>query len=164
MALHNYDCGTDSRSSCGVRMMESKEPRGDDHQKGSIEGVIKIEGQGQLPQEFITIGKGFGEALGRCVLRDDNQRNAVILYKAQLEMFGLGEEIDDLINWLNASAAVGGFNRSLAAMTYTGIYVPEGAGIKLSKENQKAIMELQKVRAQGKQFRNGQDNNEEEKR
>jgi len=116
-------------------------------QDGSFEGVIRIEGQGQLPQEFIKIGRDFEEALGRCVLRDDNQRNAVVLYKAQLEMFGMWDEIADLVSWLNASAAVGGFNRSLAAMTYTGVYIPEGAGIKISKDNQKALMELQKMRA-----------------
>lgn len=119
--------------------------------KNRVAGVVKIVGQTQLPQEFITIGKSFDEALGRCVLRDDVQRNAVILYKAQLEMFGMCREIEDLTNWLNASAAVGGFNRSLAAMTHTGIYIPEGAGIKLSKENQKALMEMQKLRAQGGQ-------------
>lgn len=118
--------------------------------QSSIEGVIKIEKQGQLPEEFIKVGRDFDEALGKCVLRDDNQKNAVILYKAQLETFGLWDEIRDLTSWLNASGAVGGFNRSLAAMTYTGIYVPEGAGIKISKENQKALMEIQKLRAMGK--------------
>ena len=112
-----------------------------------IRGVVQNIGQKQLPQEFITIGTTFAEALGRCVLRDERQKNAVIIYKAQLEMFGMTEEIQDLVNWLNASAAVGGFNRSLAAMTYGRIYVPEGAGIKVSKENHKALMELQKERS-----------------
>ncbi len=136
--------------------MQSKNIRktrtgGNGHQEGSYEGVIKIEGTGQLPKEFLTVGRDFEDALGRAVIRDDNQRNAIILYKAQLELFDMWEEIKDLTSWLNASAAVGGFNRSLAAMTYTGIYVPEGAGIKLSKENQKALMELQKQRAMGRQ-------------
>ena len=126
-----------------------KTEQGRDH-KGSVAGVVRIVGQTQLPQEFITIGKEFEEALGRCVLRDDDQRNAIIIYKAQLEMFSMLIEIQDLTNWLNASAAVGGFNRSLAAMTYTGIYVPEGAGIKVSKENQKALMEMQKQRSMAK--------------
>lgn len=126
---------------------------GNGHGHGSIDGVIKIEGQSQLPQEFITIGRSFDEALGRCVLRDDDQRNSVILYKAQLEMFKMFGEIKDLTSWLNASAAVGGFNRSLAAMTYTGIYVPEGAGIKMNKESQKALIEMQQVRARSQQRR-----------
>lgn len=132
-------------------------------------GVVKIVGQTQLPQEFITIGRSFEDALGRCTLRDDQQRNDVIIYKAQLEMFNkhneLEKEIEDLTSFLNASAAVGGFNRSLAAMTHTGIYVPEGAGIKVSKENQRALMEMQKQRsiARGRETDNGngqQNNNQ----
>lgn len=126
-------------------------------QKGSVEGVLHVVQPGQLAKEFITTGESFNEALGRCTIRDDEQKNAVIIYKAQLALFGMLEEIEDLTNWLNAGSAVGGFNRSLAAMVATGIYVPEGAGIKISKENQKALMELQKQRATGKY------NNEEEK-
>jgi len=114
-----------------------------------VQGVIKIEGQGQLPQEFLTVGRDFDEALGKSTIRDDKQRNAIILYKAQLEMFQMWEEISDLTSWLNASGAVGGFNRSLAAMTYTGVYVPEGAGINLSKDTRKNLMEIQKLRALG---------------
>lgn len=130
-------------------MVQTKtNPQQQGQKRGDVAGVVKIVGQSQLPQEFITIGKNFEEALGRCVLRDDEQKNAVIVYKAQLEMFEMWDEIQDLTNWLNASAAVGGFNRSLAAMTYTGIYVPEGAGIRFSKENQKVLKELQKERAE----------------
>jgi len=116
--------------------------KGNSH--GSIDGVVKIVGQSQLPQEFITVGKSFEEALGRCTLRDDRQKNAIIIYKAQLEMFKMSDQIQDLANWLNASSAVGGINKSLAAMTYTGIYVPEGAGIKLSKQGSKEYMEAQR--------------------
>ncbi len=129
--------------------------RNDGHKTGSVEGIIEIESQSQLPQEFITIGQSFEEALGRCVLRDDDQKNCVIIYKAQLEMFDMWEEIQDLTNWLNASAAVGGFNRSLAAMTHTGIIVSEGLGIKISKESQKALAELNKYKLQGQQRDNG---------
>lgn len=131
---------------------------GNEHKgKGDVGGVIRISSQGQLPQEFLTVGKDFDEALGRAVLRDDKQRNAVILYKAQLEMFEMWDEIRDLTSWLNASAAVGGFNRSLAAMTYTGIYVPEGAGIKMDKDTKKSLLEIQKLRAMGKDKDNKND-------
>ena len=118
--------------------------------KGDIAGVIHIAQPGQLAQEFITVGKSFEEALGRCVIRDDEQKNAIIIYKAQLEMFDMITEIADLTSWLNAASAVGGFNRSLSAMVGTNIFVAEGAGIKLSKENQKALMEMQKQRAMGR--------------
>jgi len=118
---------------------------------GSLSGVVKLVGQSQLPQEFITVGKDFEEALGRAVIRDDKQRSAIIFLKARYDRhpkMGL-PRLANLTSWLNSGPAVGGFNRSLAAMTYTGIYVPEGAGIKFSKDNQKALMELQKERAKG---------------
>ena len=89
-------------------------PRKDDDHGGSVDGVIKIEERGGLAKEFITIGRSFEEALGRCTIRDDIQRNAIIIYKAQLELLKLWDEIQDETNWLNASAAVGGYNRSLA--------------------------------------------------
>jgi PHD/YefM family antitoxin component YafN of YafNO toxin-antitoxin module len=135
--------------------------KNDGHRKmpppGDVAGVIHIAQPGQLAQEFITVGKSFEEALGRCVIRDDDQKNAIIIYKAQLEMFSMIEEIKDLTNWLNAASAVGGFNRSLSAMVGTNIFVAEGAGIKLSKENQKALMELQRQRAMGRQGENEQE-------
>lgn len=141
--------------------MENPKNKEFKHERGDVAGVVRIVGHAQLPQEFITIGKNFEEALGRCVLRDDEQKNAIIIYKAQLEMFGLLNEIQDLTNWLNASAAVGGYNRSLAAMSHTGIYVPEGAGIKISKENQKALMEMQKQRAIARGRYDGDDDKEQ---
>ncbi len=130
--------------------MKKTNQRDGDKEKGSVQGVIKIEEHGGLAKEFITIGRSFEEALGRCTLRDDEQKNAIIIYKAQLEIFEMDDEIQDLTNLLNASAAVGGYNRSLASMTETRIYVPEGAGIKMDKGTQKALMELQKTRGQGK--------------
>ena len=127
--------------------------------KTNVSSVVKFVGQTQLPQEFITIGKSFEEALGRCTIRDDEQKNAIIIYKAQLEMFEMWNEIQDLTNFLNASSAVGGYNKSLAAMTHTGIYVPEGAGIKLSKQNQKALADIQKNREERHSRRNGDNDN-----
>lgn len=117
---------------------------GNRHSK--IAGVVHMVNSTQLPQEFITIGKTFEEALGRCRIRDDNQKNFFILYKTQLEEFELTDEINELTSLLNASAAVGGFNISAAIMAHTGIYVPEGAGIKLGKEQYKQLMEAQRIR------------------
>jgi len=128
--------------------------------KGSAEGIIKLESTSQLPQEFIKVGKDFEEALGRCVLRDDNQKTDIILYKAQLDLFNMTDEVKNLTAWLNASPAVGGFNRSLAAMTYTGIYVPEGAGVKMSKESHKLIMEAQQAKERARGRANDWDSND----
>lgn len=124
-------------------------------EQGNVEGVIRIEGQGSLAKEFITVGRTFEEALGRCVIRDDHQRNALIVYKAQLELFGMEEEISDLTNWLNASSAVGGYNRSLTAMTDIGIFMAEGAGLPLDKDSKKALLEMQRMRIEKKDNKDG---------
>ena len=118
----------------------------------NVNGVVKIVGQSQLPQEFITVGKTFEEALGRCTIRDERLKNAIIIYKAQLQMFGMNDEIQHLTDLLNAASAVGGINRSLAAMSYIGIYVTEGAGIQLSKQGSKEyIAAMQRMDNQRKQ-------------
>jgi hypothetical protein len=128
--------------------------------KGSESGVIKVVGSTQLPQEFITIGKSFEEALGRAVLRDDKQKNAIILYKAQMEMFDLDVETQDLTNWLNASAAVGGYNRLQAIMAHVGIVIPEAAGVRLSKQGSKEFIEAHRRQ----QYQNGRDNDQRQEK
>lgn len=119
-------------------------------EQGSVEGVIRIEGGGQLPREFITVGNSFREALGKCTILDLAQRNAIIVYKAQLDIFNMKDEISDLTDWLNSSNAVGGINKSIAAMTEVGIYMPEGAGINLDKDTRKALMEMQRMRSENR--------------
>ena len=119
--------------------------------KGTKANVLNIAGQSQLPEEFIKIGKEFDDALGKAVLRDEEQRNSLVLTKAWLLRHGLIEEVEILTNWLASGPAIGGFNRSLAAMAYTGIYTPEGAGLKTSKESQKAMQELRQEKQKAKE-------------
>lgn len=132
-------------------MTNDKSPhRGTDRKmprQSSVEGVLHIAQPGQLANEFITAEKSFDAQLAKSCIADEQLKNDIITYYAQLRMFEMTEEINQLTSWLIGSSAVGGFNRSIAAMVGTGIYVPEGAGIKLSKDNQKALMELQKERA-----------------
>ena len=113
----------------------------------SVSGVVQFVGQSQFEQELLAVGKDFDEALGRCVIRDEWQRNAIILYKAQLDMFGMATEIRDLTSFLNASAAIGGhYNRELATMAHVGIYVPPLSNPK----ERKAFMEYQQMRSKSK--------------
>lgn len=120
-----------------------------------IEGVIKLEGQTPLAQEFIKAGDTFRDALARSPIRDINERNNHILYHSQMEMFnkrGLFQQaIEDHIDLITANSGIGGYNRSLAAMVGTNVYVPEGAGIKLSKESLKALESFNQLRGQRKE-------------
>lgn len=136
----------------------------ENHSRGSIDGVIPIVGTTRLPQEFITAGKNFVEALGRTTFRDPNQAVSVTLYYAQMSLWNkegkFNREIQDLTNFLNAQNAIGGYNKSLAAMCETGIYLPEGAGIKLSKDDRQALTELQKMKYHKRNEEEGKDEGE----
>ena len=113
-----------------------------------IKGVVQSLGRGSIPREFITIGEDFSSALGRCVLRDEEQRNAIIIYKAQLEMFDLDYEIQDLTDLLNASSAVGGRNREQALEAHVGILRAKGLELKDGKVKKKknGSIEISKTR------------------
>lgn len=120
--------------------MEQKvKDQSDGHKEKKLKGVVQSLGRASLPREFITIGEDFDAALGRCILRDDVQKNAVSIYKSQLEMFGLWEEIAQLTSWLNSSPAVGGINREQALEGHVGIYVPR------DKKRYKDVVDLQKI-------------------
>jgi hypothetical protein len=114
--------------------------------KPSLTGVLKIAGQGRLAEQFITAGKEFHDSMARCVFRDEAQKNAVVIYKSHLDMFEMTDEESDLVNWLNGTTAVGGYNRSAAIMDDTGQFTPSGLGIKDTKEHEKAIKELREDR------------------
>jgi hypothetical protein len=113
-------------------------------------GVVKTRGQTQLAQEYIIPGKNFADAAARTTIRDPNFATDVVLLKGQMEIFnGTGlfnSRIDDIVNLLNIQNSLNGFNRSLSAMVGTGIYYPEGAGIKMSKEDKKNYMDTQKMK------------------
>lgn len=117
--------------------------------KGSVSGVVKIVGQGRLAEKFIEAVKTFKEALAKARLRDEYQKNSIVIYFAHLDMFEMKEEQEDLINHLIGTCSIGGFNISAAIMDDTGIYTPAGLGIKDSKEHEKAIKELREERNRG---------------
>ena len=119
-----------------------------DTKHGSLEGVVRdVIANKNMPMEFITAAKSFEDALARCVIRDEQSLNDIILLYDQFMDFGMMDEIEILLTKkLIGGTSVGGFNRSLAAMTYSRIYDPQGAGVKSDKNTQKALMEIQRQR------------------
>jgi len=122
--------------------------------KGSVSGVVKIVGQSRLAEKFIEAVKTFKEALAKARLRDEYQKNSIVIYYAHLEMFDMKIEQEDLINHLIGTCSIGGLNISAAIMDDTGIYTPAGLGIKDSKEHEEAIKELREERNKSGQNRN----------
>ena len=102
---------------------------------GGLFGEIR---ESDFPSELIKANANFETALANCCLRDEEQRNACVVYKAQLEMFGMVEEINDLVNFLNGSVSIGGYSRVLAASSHIGMLHPSALGVKLNKEGQEA--------------------------
>lgn len=92
----------------------------------------------EFPTRLIEANKSFKDALANCNIRDEQQRNAIIVYHAQLVMFELTEEIEELTNILNASLSIGGYGRVLAASSHIGMLHPSTLGVKLSKEGEQA--------------------------
>ncbi|MDD5338164.1 MAG: hypothetical protein PHG35_01965 [Dehalococcoidales bacterium] len=117
-------------------------------------GVRKLPGQKNLAQEYITPGKDFQDALARTTIQDPNFLNNVVQLYGQMMEFNENHLFDDAINELTllliGKNALGGYNRSLSAMVGTGIYYPEGAGIKMSKEDKKNYMEAQRLKFSSK--------------
>lgn len=121
-------------------------------------GVVKLRAQTQLAQEFISPGKAFDEALARTTIRDEGQLYSICLLHQWMETLNwngiFDKEIQALCHLLTGFNAVGGINRSISAMVGTGIYLPEGAGVKLSKQDREALTELQRMRYAGKDKNN----------
>jgi len=89
--------------------------------------------QQQFPsvlKEFVHPGKGAKELLMRCVLKDDRERNAAVLYLAKCREFGLVEEEKVLNDWLAATTAVKGLSRRELLMAATNIIAPSLYGVR----------------------------------
>lgn len=130
-------------------MVNETQNRGNGNRE-DIRRVVRHHLGGGLAQEFLKPGNSFDDALARTVIRDEGQLYSITTLYQWMESFNdrglFSTRKKALIHLLIGFNAVNGFNRSLAAMVGTGIYLPEGAGIKLSKDERKALTELQKAR------------------
>jgi hypothetical protein len=113
-------------------------------------GVVKVRGQSQLAEQYIMPAKNFKDALARTTIRDPNFLNNIVQLHGQMMEFNkeglFNDAIEELVNLLIGQNALQGYNRSLSAMVGTGIYYPEGAGIKMSKEDKANYMEAQRLK------------------
>jgi hypothetical protein len=91
-----------------------------------------------FPSELIKANASFKAAMANCVFRDENQRNVCVLYHAQLELFEMTDEINDMVDFMNGSVSIGGYSRVLAVSAHTGLVNPSTLGVKLSKEGEAA--------------------------
>lgn len=127
-------------------------------------GVVKFpQGQGQLAIKFIEPGKTFDEALTCTRITDPNfLRNIVLLHTKFLrfnEEHLFDPEIKSLVSLLNGIRSINGIGMNLAAMTDVDIYYPQGGGMEMSKDDKKALLEMNRIK-HGQ--RNRQDGDEDD--
>lgn len=105
---------------------------------GSREDMLGDAGENYFPSELMRANETFEAALANCVIRDEEQRNAIITLAAQFRMFDMTDGLQDLINFLNGSISIGGYSRVLSVSAHNKVLYPSALGVKLSKEGEKA--------------------------
>lgn len=93
----------------------------------SMSDIERTFNQTDMPsviREFVHPGKDPREMLMRCVFRDDNERNAALIFLRKCEEFGLDDYVQMLTNWLAASVSVKGRSRKEVLQATAGIIVP----------------------------------------
>jgi len=96
----------------------------------ALEGLFNQQQFPNVLKEFVHPGKDPKELLMRCVLKDDRERNAAVLYLAKCREFGLDEEEKVLNDWLAATTAVRGLSRRELLMAATNIVAPSLYGVR----------------------------------
>lgn len=97
--------------------------KGNGSKSRNVRGVVQSFGSSSIPKEFITPGADINAAIGKTIFRDENQKNAYLIYYGQLSMFFDDEddEIAQFIYLLNMAPAVGGVNREQSLEGHTGL-------------------------------------------
>jgi hypothetical protein len=96
----------------------------------ALEGLFNQQQFPNVLKEFVHPGKDPKELLMRCVLKDERERNAAVLYLAKCREFGLVEEEKVLNDWLAATTAVRGLSRRELLMAATNIIAPSLYGVR----------------------------------
>ncbi len=128
-----------------------------------VGGVVKfLDQSSRLDKELLTIGATIEEAIGRAVIKDDNQRNKIIRYYGRLMDCHLLPQLDRLRIWINASFAVGGHQRDEALMANAKLWVPEG-GRRMDKKQMAQFLNNQSAQRAERQASNKNNGGSQEK-
>ncbi len=130
------------------------------HSGQELAGVVRLKesGNDSLEKELLTIGATIEAAIGRGVIKDDNQRNKIIRYLGRLQDCHLKPQMELLRIWINASFAVGGHQRDEALMANAKLWVPEG-GRKMDKKQMMKFLDNQAAQRQERHRNNDDGNN-----
>ena len=124
-------------------------------------GLTAALGDHDFPLRLLEAAEDFKSALSNCSIRDEEQRNAIIIYAAQLDMFDMVEEKNDLTNMLRASISINMASRAQALQGHVGIFWPSTSGMKVGKEEQQFMAGANKAAAKARRNHDEEDKNEE---
>lgn len=100
-------------------------------------GLMGVSGDGQFPNELLKSNQDFNDATANCWFRDEAQRNAVILYAAQLRLCELSDDLEDLVAYLNGSLSINMTSRAQAIQAHVGMFYPQTSGMRINKDELK---------------------------
>jgi len=124
-------------------------------------GLLESSRDGNFPSSLIKANADFFSALANSSIRDEGQRNDIIDYSAQLRMFEMVEELEDLTNFLNASLSINMASRAQAAQAHSMIWFPQTSGMRLSKDEIKAYSEANITASSRRKNRENNDGDKE---
>lgn len=117
---------------------------------GAGVGIERTSQEGGFPEAMLKASEDFRSALANCYIKDEDQRNSIILYAAQLTMFDMVDELEDLTNFLIASISINMTSRAQALQAHVGMFFPSTSGMKVGKEEMKYMKEANKESARSR--------------
>jgi hypothetical protein len=107
--------------------------------------LLATSDEGEFAARLLKANDDLMAALANSYLRDEEQRNAVVIYAAQLKMFDMVEELEELVAFLNGGLSINMASRAQALQASAGIVFPQISGMKASKEEMRYIAEANKA-------------------
>lgn len=120
-------------------------------------GLMGISDSSDLPARLLKANDDFMGALANSYIRDELQRNGIIIYAAQLKMFGMVDELEDLTCFLNGSLSINMASRAQALQAGAGMVFPSISGMKVAKQELKMMEEVNKEAVRAKHYREEKD-------
>lgn len=117
---------------------------------GAGQGLLGATGDGSFPSALLKANEDFHTALANSYIRDEVQRNAIVIYASQLKLFDMVDELEDLVNFLNGGLSINMAGRAQGLQAHVGMVFPSISGMKVGKDELKYMGEVNKERAKAK--------------
>ena len=129
-----------------------------EHQvQGAGHGLLSATGDGSFPASLLKANEDFHSAIANSYIRDEEQRNNIEVYASQLCMFEMTEELEDPTNFLNGGLSINMAARAQGLQAHVGMVFPSISGMKVSKDEMKAMAQANVERAKRGKDKDGKE-------